>query len=102
MPVHESVNDDEEDAFEDNLQEFTFPPLRYLPLFYDRKAVSTSNSRRESAKERDRLYKELVGHEPYISHHKEHNVINNGDFHVKLDVRHYKPEEVTVKVEGLS
>ncbi|XP_065660604.1 heat shock protein homolog [Hydra vulgaris] len=100
IPAYDANNIEvTEDPF-DEFQECTFPPLRYLPLFYERKSPDNeaSNPRRESTKERDRLYKELVGHEPYISHHKEDSATK--DFRVKLDVRHYKPEEVTVKVEG--
>ncbi|XP_004212222.2 alpha-crystallin A chain-like [Hydra vulgaris] len=61
----------ETDPFMDDIMEITFPPLRYFPLFnVGTKAVSKKKTPKE-----------------------------NG-FVVNLDVKHYKPEEVTLKVEG--
>ncbi|XP_065683282.1 heat shock protein Hsp-16.48/Hsp-16.49-like [Hydra vulgaris] len=57
------------DPFLDDIMEITFPPLRYFPLFN----VGTNAVSKKTPKE-------------------------NG-FVVNLDVKHYKPEEVTLKVE---
>ena len=92
IPVHELVSTD---PFLDDMLEITFPPLRYLPLFNDRTQASSIN------REYDRLYKDLVGHLPYVSHPKGSKAAAKGNFVVKLDVKHYKPEEVTLKVEGI-
>ena len=112
IPVH-SVSEDDilEDPFDESL-ETTFPPLRYMPLFYDRQAPNTNSvthsvgmRRRESSRERDRLYQELVGHAPYkplirAGHHMETSR-NDNKFRIQLDVKHYRPDEVTLKVDGM-
>ncbi|XP_065683616.1 alpha-crystallin B chain-like [Hydra vulgaris] len=59
------------DPFLDDIMEITFPPLRYFPLF---NVGTNAVSKKKTPKE-------------------------NG-FVVNLDVKHYKPEEVTLKVEG--
>ena len=91
IPVHELVPTD---PFLDDMLEITFPPLRYFPLFNDRQYG------RGLSKEQDRLYKDLVGHLPYASRQKANTDAKVG-FVVNLDVKHYKPEEVTLKVEGI-
>ncbi|XP_065666099.1 heat shock protein 27 [Hydra vulgaris] len=88
VPVHECVSTD---PFLDDMLEMTFPPLRYSPLFNDRHI-------RNSIKEHDQLYRDLVGHSPYAS--RKRKAPKKGGFVVNLDVKHYKPEEVTLKVEG--
>ena len=104
IPVH-SVSEDDilEDPFDESL-ETTFPPLRYMPLFYDRQAPNTNPThglRRESSRERDRLYKELVGHAPYKPLRGYVSVdTKENKFRIKLDVKHYRPDEVTLKVDG--
>ena len=104
IPVHDSSTSDDffEDPFDENL-ELTFPPLRYFPMFYDQangKDTRVKPLRRESSRERERLYRELVGHEPYRPL-RQQNVLNQArSFQVKLDVKHYKPEEITLKVDG--
>lgn len=108
IPVHSPSFDADlyEDPFEKNV-DLTFPPLRYMPLFYDRPLstilTAPKTKRRESSKERERLYRELVGHEPYHSvvKKRESGVSSNcNGFSVKLDVKHYKPDEITLKVDG--
>jgi len=107
IPVHsESEDHSIENPFDENLQ-LTFPPPRYMPLFYDQ--ASTINSpqpkaiRRQSSRDRERLYRELVGHEPYRPIIKKQITIDGsseGNFRIKLDVKHYKPDEITLKVDG--
>lgn len=111
IPVH-SVSEDDmlEDPFDETL-ETTFPPLRYMPLFYDRQAPNTNPAshslrRRESSKERERLYQELVGHAPYKPLMRglvsmETNNKDDNRFRINLDVKHYRPDEVTLKVDGM-
>ena len=90
-----------EDPFDGGETDSTFPPMRYFPMHYP--SVSNppqkkASMRRESSRERQRLYKELVGHEPY---QPSHQVTEKNDvFWVTLDIKHYKPEEVTLKVDG--
>lgn len=103
VPVHDTAeaipegDTSEEDPFDDNL-ELTFPPMRYT------KSTSISKPpqklRRDSSRERDRLYQELVGHAPFQS--IKNGQIDASNFFIALDVSHYKPEEITMKVEGNS
>ncbi|XP_004207394.1 heat shock protein 30 [Hydra vulgaris] len=90
IPVHEYIPSD---PFLDDILEITFPPLRYFPLF-DEKA-----SARKSIRERNRLYRDLIGYSPYPSRSKRKTSKKHG-FEVNLDVKHYKPEEIALKVEG--
>ena len=97
VPVHdESVSDDilEDDLFEDNLEQ-TFPPLRYCAINQTRRP--SKKLRRDSSRERERLYRELVGHAPYVVKQQSQR---DDSFYVALDVKHYKPEEITIKVDG--
>uniref|UniRef100_A0A7M5V3S4 SHSP domain-containing protein n=2 Tax=Clytia hemisphaerica TaxID=252671 RepID=A0A7M5V3S4_9CNID len=79
-----------------------------MPSIYDRQApinIPPKPMRRESSRERDRLYRELVGHEPYRPLMKSHIAVENNDgrkFQIKLDVTHYRPDEITMKVDGKS
>jgi len=86
-----------EDPFDGDI-DLTFPPLRYFPMHYpappQQKKVSM---RRESSRERQRLYKELVGHEPYQPT-TQPPAEKSDIFWITLDIKHYKPEEVTLKV----
>lgn len=86
-----------DDAFDGDI-DLTFPPMRYAPMLYPSPHIKKASMRRESSRERQRLYKELVGHEPY----RPSNKPNDTDdlFWVTLDIKHYKPEEVTLKVDG--
>ena len=86
-----------EDPFDGDI-DLTFPPMRYPPIHYPNPTQKKMTTRRESSRERARLYKELVGHEPYEPTYK---VPEDTDiFWVTLDIKHYKPEEVTLKVDG--
>lgn len=104
VPVHDSASAGlEEDPFDENL-ELTFPPMRYSPMFYNSQPPLPSKGgqrlRRESSRERDRLYRELVGHEPYKPPAKGELADQGEKFCVRLDVKHYRPDEITVKVDG--
>ena len=97
VPVHdESVSEDilEDDLFEDNLEQ-TFPPLRYCAINQTRRP--SKKLRRDSSRERERLYRELVGHAPYVVKQQSPR---DDRFYIALDVKHYKPEEITIKVDG--
>ena len=107
IPVHDSGEPNqemiyEEDAF-DELLDLTFPPLRYASMFHDRPvhpvAVTKNRIRRNSSRERERLYRELVGHGPYVQRRRD-STPNDGRFSVHLDVKHFRPDEITLKVEG--
>ena len=78
------------DPFLDDMMEMTFPPLRYFPLFNDRPF-------QRMIRDQDRFYKELVDS---ISPSKR-SAAAKGGFVANLDVKHFKPEEVTLKVEGI-
>ena len=96
-PECEGIETFFEDPFDGDI-DLTFPPMRYSPMHYPNQPQKKISIRRESSRERERLYKELVGHEPYIPTHK---VLDKKDiFWVTLDIKHYKPEEVTLKVDG--
>ena len=100
IPVHDSSETDEynEDPFDEELLDSTVPPMRYCPVAYPK---PQQKHRRESSRERERLYRELVGHEPYKMNRQLSNPTNNPDcFFVTLDVKHYRPEEITLKVDG--
>ncbi|XP_065666103.1 alpha-crystallin B chain-like [Hydra vulgaris] len=60
------------DPFLDDIMEITFPPLRYYPLF---DIGANVFPKKKTSKKED-------------------------GFYANLDVKHYKPEEVTLKVEG--
>ena len=92
IPVHELVP---RDPFLNDMLEITFPPLRYYPLFNDR-----SNTRGIS-RELDRLYKDVLEPLSYISRLKGNTAAKPDGFVVNLDVKHFKPEEVSLKVEGI-
>ena len=97
VPVHdESISEDilEDDLFEDNLEQ-TFPPLRYCTINQTRRP--SKKLRRDSSRERERLYRELVGHAPYVVKQQSQR---DDRFYIALDVKHYKPEEITIKVDG--
>lgn len=101
IPVHGSpLLDLAEDFFGD----LTFPPLRYLPMFYNLHSIVPATGqplKGESARERDRLYRQLVGHVPYGATLKGTTGEQEDKFGVKLDVKHYKPDEISVKVDGM-
>lgn len=101
IPVHssDSMEDLLEDPFDDEL-ELTFPPMRYCATYYPRPASQSRKLRRESSMERARLYRELVGHDPYLVPKDRSEKVNSNDFRVSLDVKHYRPEEITLKVDG--
>lgn len=98
IPVHDNSVSEEfiEDPFDEEL-DATFPPLRYCPMVY---AKPQKKVRRESSRERERLYRELVGHDPYNKTPRQTTVSNENVFWVTLDVKHYRPEEITLKVDG--
>ena len=100
VPVHhsESMEEITEDPFDDDI-ESTFPPQRYCATYFPRPAPAIK-LRRESSMERARLYRELVGHEPYRSPPTRVHPARN-DFRVMLSVKHYMPEEITLKVDGI-
>ncbi|XP_002160685.1 uncharacterized protein LOC100205528 [Hydra vulgaris] len=90
VPVHEYVPID---PFLEEVMDITFPPLRYFPLFNE------NSTARGVGQGYDRLYKDLVGHPPYGFHSKQ-KATKKDSFVINLDVKHYKPEEVALKVEG--
>lgn len=88
-----ALMDIEEDFFGD----LTFPPMRYLPLLYNHHPfLHSAESRLQdiTARERERLSRQ-IGQELYGVSGDEQD-----KFGVKLDVTRYKPEEITVKVDG--
>ena len=96
----ESMDEIAEDPFDDDL-ESTFPPQRYCATYFPRPPPAIK-LRRESSTERARLYRELVGHEPYRPPPRiqTNNTATRNDFRVMLSVKHYMPEEITLKVDG--
>ena len=87
VPVHdESVSEDilEDDLFEDNLEQ-TFPPLRYCAINQTRRP--SKKLLRDSSRERER----------YVMKQQSQR---DDRFYIALDVKHYKPEEITIKVDG--
>ena len=101
VPVHhsESMEDIMEDPFDDEL-ESTFPPQRYCATYFPKPPPMGTKLRRESSMERARLYRELVGHEPYRPPVRI-PIVNKVDFRVMLSVKHYLPDEITIKVESM-
>ena len=99
--VHHAESMDEilEDPFDDDL-ESTFPPQRYCATYYPRPPPAIK-LRRESSTERARLYRELVGHEPYRPPPRVQTKATRNNFRVMLSVKHYMPEEIILKVDGM-
>ncbi|XP_047137378.1 uncharacterized protein LOC100197458 isoform X1 [Hydra vulgaris] len=71
----------------------TFPPLRYISPFNHK-----LNSRWVK-KVYDSLYNDIAEDIPLLSS-SQNNMVSNDGFIVDLDVKHFKPEEVTIKVDG--
>ncbi|XP_047137379.1 uncharacterized protein LOC101235243 isoform X1 [Hydra vulgaris] len=86
---------DPSDQFFDDMMDITYPPFRYFPQFNDREIT------KKMKKEHDRMYKKLMECLPYACGQLEKtSAKEDNGFMVDLDVKHYKPEEVTLKVEG--
>lgn len=100
VPVHHSSSEEIlEDPFDDDI-EATFPPERYFAKYFPQAQPPTRKLRRESSMERARLYRELVGHDPYSTPMRRFPPAKTNDFRANLDVKHYTPDEITLKVEG--
>lgn len=84
-----------DDPFEE-LLDFTFPPRRYRRLAYDGPQYILPRRRGE-----DRLDRDSWG--PYVFQSRSGSRLSADDdegFKVQLNVKHYKPDEINLKLEG--